>query len=122
MGEGGHYDKPSDDQKHLYLQHFPGGSDDWAPLVVEKVGEENIGEQPGRFRRGLAEGISPTEKSVAMVRLAQGVAGSQESGELSVTETHHGDVILQQLHCLIESPAGSSSMTSSSSPPVCGLT
>ena len=92
------------------------------PLVAEKVGEENIGEQPGRFSRELAEGISPTEKSVTVVRLAQGVAGSQESGELSVTEPHHGDVILQQLHCLIVSPAGSISMTSSISPPVCGLT
>ena len=54
-GEGGHYDKPSTDQKPLYLQHFPGGSDDLVPLVAEKVGEENIGEQPGRFSRGLAE-------------------------------------------------------------------
>ena len=106
MGEGGHYDKPSTDQKPLYLQHFPGWSVDFVPLVVEKVGEENVGEQPGRLRRRLAEGVSPTEKSVAMVRLAQGVAGSQESCELSGTETHHGDVILQHLHRLIGFPAG----------------
>ena len=91
-----------------YLEHFPGGSGDWLPLVTEKVSEENIGEQSGRLRRrrGLAEGISPTEKSVTVSCLTQGVASSQESGELPETETHHGDVILQHLHRLIRFPAG----------------
>ena len=78
MGEGGHYDKPSTDQKPLYLQHFPGWSVDFVPLVVEKVGEENVGEQPGRLRRRLAEGVSPTEKSVTVSSLTQGVSGTLE--------------------------------------------
>ena len=59
------------------------------PLVIEKVSEENIGQQPGGLRTGLVEGISPTEKSVTMICLTQGVSSSQESCELSETETHH---------------------------------
>ena len=62
-----------------YLEHFPGGSGDWLPLVIEKVSEENIGQQPGGFMPGLTEGISPTEKSVTVSSLTQGVSSSQES-------------------------------------------
>ena len=131
--------------------------------MIEKVSEEHIGQQPGGFMPGLTEGISPTEKSVTVSSLTQGVSGTLEheypvllfwaksqpwlgfgggasrgqvgvhrslhgwtwpamagmwlkcrvldmspleGGELSESETHHGDVFLQHLHCLIGSPAG----------------
>lgn len=73
--------------------------------MIEKISEESVRQQPGGLRRELTEGISPTEKSVTVILLTQGVAGSQESCELSGSETHHRDVVLQQLHCLIGPPA-----------------
>ena len=46
--------------------------------MIEKVSEENIGQQPGGFMPGLTEGISPTEKSVTVSSLTQGVSGTLE--------------------------------------------
>ena len=54
---------------------------------------------------GLREGISLAEETVTFSHLAQRVACTHHSCELSHSETHHGDIILQHLHRLIVLPA-----------------
>ena len=77
-GQGRYNNKGAIHQDFPHLEHFPGGSGDCLPLVIEKVSEENIGQQPGGFMPGLTEGISPTEKSVTVSSLTQGVSGILE--------------------------------------------
>ena len=86
-----------------HLVHLvPIGGGKLCPGVGQEVLEVDVGQIRRRSGPSGVERVPAAEKSCTARGLSQSISSSQQSSELPLCEAHHGDVVLQQRHGLVE--------------------